>query len=95
LSGIHEQPVQLISGSVTCNLGGHKTAAGRVARVITGAGAVTAIRRHAVVELLAEVRFLDRKRKTIYVEVGPTRSNSSGALTTRLTPSFSDRRCHP
>jgi transposase len=67
LVGIHEQLVKLIPGGVARNLSANKAAA--VLRRIRPADPVAAMRRTTIVELLAELRTLDRKRKTINAEL--------------------------
>lgn len=67
LVGIHEQLVKLIPGGVARQLSADKTAA--VLRKIRPTDPVGAMRRHTVVELLAELRTLDRKRKMIDAEL--------------------------
>jgi transposase len=67
LIGIHEQLVKLIPGGVARNLSANKTAA--ALRKIRPTDPVAAMRRTTIVELLAELRSLDRKRKTIDAEL--------------------------
>jgi transposase len=68
LVGIHEQLVKLVPGGVSRNLSANKTAA--ALRKIRPTDPVAAMRRLTVVELLAELRSLDRKCKTIDAELG-------------------------
>jgi transposase len=67
LVAIHEQLVKLIPGGVGRQLSANKTAA--ALRKIRPTDPVAAMRRLTVVELLAELRSLDRKRKTINAEL--------------------------
>jgi transposase len=67
LVAIHEQLVKLVPGGVARQLSANKTAA--VLRRIRPTDPVAAMRRHTVVELLAELRSPDRKRKTINTEL--------------------------
>jgi transposase len=67
LVGIHEQLVKLVPGGVPRQLSANKTAA--VLRKIRPTDPVGAMRRHTVVELLAELRTLDRKRKLLDAEL--------------------------
>jgi transposase len=67
LVAIHEQLVKLIPGGVARNLSANKTAA--VLRKIRPTDPVAAMRRHTVVELLAELRTLDRKCKVLDAEL--------------------------
>jgi hypothetical protein len=67
LVAIHEQLVKLIPGGVARNLSANKTAA--VLRKIRPTDPVAAMRRYTVVELLAELRTLDRKCKVLDAEL--------------------------
>jgi transposase len=67
LVAIHEQLVKLVPGGVARQLSANKTAA--VLRKIHPTDPVGAMRRQVVVELLAELRSLDRKRKSITAEL--------------------------
>jgi transposase len=79
LVAIHEQLVKLIPGGVARNLSANKTAA--VLRKIRPTDPVAAMRRHTVVELLAELRTLDRKRKTINTELEQALADYGTCLT--------------
>jgi transposase len=79
LVAIHEQLVKLIPGGVARNLSANKTAA--VLRKIRPTDPVAAMRRHTVVELLAELRSLDRKRKTINTELTEALNDYGTCLT--------------
>jgi transposase len=79
LVAIHEQLVKLIPGGVARNLSANKTAA--VLRKIRPTDPVAAMRRHTVVELLAELRTLDRKRKTINAELTEALNDYGTCLT--------------
>jgi transposase len=67
LVGIHEQLVKLIPGGVPRHLSANKTAA--ALRKIRPTDPVAAMRRHTIVELLAELRRLDRKCKVLDAEL--------------------------
>ena len=67
LVGIHEQLVKLIPGGVARDLSATKAAA--ALRKIHPTDPVGAMRRRVVVELLAELRSLDRKRKILDAEL--------------------------
>jgi transposase len=67
LVAIHEQLVKLIPGGVARQLSANKTAA--VLRKIRPTDPVAAMRRHTVVELLAELRSLDRRCKVLDAEL--------------------------
>jgi transposase len=79
LVAIHEQLVKLIPGGVARQLSANKTAA--VLRKIRPTDPVAAMRRHTVVELLAELRTLDRKRKTINTELEQALADYGTCLT--------------
>lgn len=79
LVAIHEQLVKLIPGGVARNLSADKTAA--ALRKIRPTDPVGAMRRHTIVELLAELRSLDRKRKTIDAELGRALADYRTCLT--------------
>jgi transposase len=67
LVAIHEQLVKLVPGGVARQLSANKTAA--ALRKIHPTDPVGAMRRQVVVELLAELRSLDRKRKVLDAEL--------------------------
>ena len=79
LVAIHEQLVKLVPGGVPRNLSANKTAA--ALRKIRPTDPVGAMRRQTVVELLAELRSLDRKRKTIDAELGQALADYGTCLT--------------
>lgn len=68
LVAIHEQPAKLVPGDVARHLSANKTAA--ALRKIHPTDPVGAMRRQIAVELLGELRSLDRKRKTCDAELG-------------------------
>lgn len=79
LVGIHEQLVKLIPGGVPRSLSANKTAA--TLRKIRPTDPVGAMRRMTVVELLAELRSLDRKCKTIDAELARALGDYGTCLT--------------
>jgi transposase len=79
LVGIHEQLVKLVPGGVARQLSANKTAA--VLRTIRPTDPVGAMRRKVVVELLAELRTLDRKRKLLDAELGQALDDYGTRLT--------------
>jgi transposase len=79
LVGIHEQLVKLVPGGVPRHLSAHKTAA--ALRKIRPTDPVGAMRRRVVVELLAELRSLDRKLKTCDAELGQALADYRTCLT--------------
>ena len=76
---IHQQLTDLIAGGVPRHLSADKTA--RALRTIRTTDPVAARRRQVVVELLAELRVLDRKRKKINAELDQTLENYGTCLT--------------
>jgi hypothetical protein len=78
----HEQLVKIIPGGVERHLSANRAAAVLRMRKIRPTGPVAAMRRHTIVELLAELRTLDRERKTIDPELTGTSSGSSAIRVT-------------
>jgi transposase len=76
---IHEQVVKLVPGGVPRGLSADKTA--RLLRTIRPTDPVAAMRRRVVVELLAELRVLDRKRKAIHAELDQALADYGTCLT--------------
>lgn len=76
---IHQQLTDLVPGGVPRHLSADKTA--RALRTIRPTDAVAARRRQVVVELLAELRVLDRKRKKINAELDQTLADYGTCLT--------------
>jgi transposase len=89
LVSIHEQLVKLIPGGVPRNLSANKTAA--VLRKIRPTDPVAAMRRITIVELLAELRSLDRKCKVLDAELTRALNDDATAAETTATAIFEDR----
>jgi transposase len=82
LVGIHGQFVKLVPGGVPRDLSANKTAA--ALRKIRPTDPVGMMRRKVVVELLAELRTLDRKRKALDDELTQTLNDYGTWLTSNV-----------